>query len=139
MAKTNTALMSSEIAERRNTMNKTFHIGNLTKDPESKVMTNGETRTTFTVAVNRNYVGQDGVRGADFINYVAYRKTAENVARYLAKGRKVAVEGHVRTGSYEKDGKTIWTTEFVADVVEFLSSSQESAPAAAAQQPTAPP
>ena len=120
-------------------MNKTFHIGNLTKDPESKVMTNGETRTTFTVAVNRNYVGQDGVRGADFINYVAYRKTAENVARYLAKGRKVAVEGHVRTGSYEKDGKTSWTTEFVADVVEFLSNSQESAPAAAAQQPTAPP
>lgn len=122
-------------------MNKTFHIGNLTKDPESKVMTNGETRTTFTVAVNRNYVGADGVRGADFINYVAYRKTAENVARYLTKGRKVAVEGHVRTGSYEKDGRTIWTTEFIADTVEFLSGGQESAPAPQQEQeaPTQPP
>ena len=122
-------------------MNKTLHIGNLTKDPESKVMTNGETRTTFTVAVNRNYVGADGVRGADFINYVAYRKTAENVARYLTKGRKVAVEGHVRTGSYEKDGRTIWTTEFIADTVEFLSSGQESAPVPQQEQeaPTPPP
>lgn len=122
-------------------MNKTFHIGNLTKDPESKVMSNGETRTTFTVAVGRNYVGADGTRGADFIMYVAYRKTAENVARYLAKGRKVAVEGHVRTGSYEKDGRTIWTTEFVADNVEFLSSGQDSGAAAHQQQaaPTAPP
>ena len=128
-------------------MNKAIFIGNLTRDPETKVMTNGKSRTMFTIAVNRPYTNQSGQRDADFITCIAYDKTAELINKYLTKGRKCAVEAHVRTGKYEKDGQTIWTTEFVTDKIEFLSSAQgdgSSAPAAApapeqAAPPAAPP
>lgn len=118
--------MPPEYAERRDTMNKALFIGNLTRDPETKMMTNGKARTMFTIAVNRPYTDQNGQRSADFITCIAYDKTAELIGKYLAKGRKCAVEAHVRTGKYEKDGQTIWTTEFVTDKIEFLSSVQES-------------
>ena len=135
--------MSPEYAERRDSMNKVIEIGNLTRDPETKMMTNGTPRTMFTVAVNRPYTNQSGQREADYITFIAYDKTAELVGKYLTKGRKCCVEGHVRTGHYEKDGKTVWTTELVADKVEFLSSVQDgsagSAPAPAEAPPEAPP
>lgn len=132
--------MPPEHAERRSSMNKSIFIGNLTRDPETKTMTNGKARTMFTIAVNRPYTDQNGQRSADFITCIAYDKTAELIDRYLAKGRKCAVEAHVRTGKYEKDGKPVWTTEFVTDHVEFLSSAQESSagtpPAPADEPPT---
>ena len=127
--------MPPEYAERRSTMNKALFIGNLTRDPETKMMANGKARTMFTIAVNRPYTDQNGQRSADFVTCIAYDKTAELINRYLAKGRKCAVEAHVRTGKYEKDGQTIWTTEFVTDKIEFLSSAQESG---ASSNPTAP-
>lgn len=102
-------------------MNCIIEIGNLTRDPECKTMNNGKPRTMFTLAVNREYLNAQGKRDADYITFVAYEKNAELVARYLTKGRKCAVRGHVKTGSYEKDGKRIYTTEFVADKIEFLS------------------
>ena len=114
-------------------MNKGVWTGNLTRDPEVKVMTNGESRAMITLAVQRDYISQSGVREADFITFIAYRKTAETVAKYLTKGRKILVVAHVRTGSYEKDGKKIYTTEFVIDRFEFLS------PAPQAQNDGAPP
>lgn len=108
-------------------MNKAIFVGNLVRDPEMKMMTNGKPRCTFTLAVNRPYSNAQGNRDADFIGCVCYEKRAELAQQYLAKGRKVLVECHVKTGSYEKDdgrgGKQrVYTTEFIVDNMEFLSS-----------------
>ena len=116
-------------------MNKTIHIGNLTKDPETKVsQQTGKKRTIFTIACNRKFASQDGTRKADFITYSCFDTLAENVAKYLTKGRKVSVIGHVQTGSYESDGRTVYTTHFIADEVEFLSSKQDSQEQAPTQE-----
>ena len=107
-------------------MNKVILIGNLTRDPEARTTSSGVAVTTFTIAVNRRFTNQQGVREADFINIVAWRQTAELCARYLAKGRKVAVEGSLQTRSYDaQDGTKRYVTEVVADNVEFIGSAQQ--------------
>lgn len=116
-------------------MNKAFFIGNLVRDPELRMMSNGKPRCTFTLAVNRQYKNANGGRDADFISVTCYEQSAELAQRYLAKGRKVQVECHVKTGSYEKDdgkgGKQrIFTTEFIMDNMEFLSAAKADAEAA---------
>lgn len=106
-------------------MNDARFTGNLTKDPEAKAMSNGKLRCTFTLAVSRPYFNQLGQRDADFIPFVAYDKNAELAQKYLAKGRKILIISHVKTGNYEKDGQRIYTTEFVVDRIEFLSAVQQ--------------
>lgn len=104
-------------------MNDARFTGNLTRDPETRMMTNGKPRTMFTLAVPRQYTNQQtGKREADFITFIAYGKNAEVISKYLSKGRRVLVISHVKTGSYQKDGETIYTTEFVVDHMEFLSA-----------------
>lgn len=104
-------------------MNDARFTGNLTRDPETRMMTNGKPRSMFTLAVPRQYANQQtGKREADFITFVAYGTNADIASKYLAKGRKVLVISHVKTGSYQKDGTTIYTTEFVVDHIEFLSA-----------------
>ena len=109
-------------------MNKAIFTGNLTRDPETRVMTSGKPRTTFTIAVTRTYLNAQGNRDADFIQIICYEKRAELAEKYLTKERKILVEAHVRTGSYEKDGKRFYTTEFIADKIEFISSKDPDAP-----------
>ena len=82
-------------------MNKAILIGNLTRDPETTTLSGGITKCSFTVACQRRYTNADGKREADFIPVVCWRQTAELCAKYLAKGRKVAVEGTIQTRSYE--------------------------------------
>lgn len=107
-------------------MNKAILIGNLTRDPEARTTQSGVAVTTFTIAVNRRFTNQQGVREADFIPIVTWRQTAELCARYLTKGRKVAVEGSIQTRSYDaQDGTKRYVTEIVADNVEFLSPNQQ--------------
>ena len=104
-------------------MNKVILIGRLTKDPELRTIASGNATTSFTIAVNRNFTNQNGEREADFINCVAWRKQAENVAKYCTKGSQVAVEGRIQTRSYDaKDGTKRYVTEVVADNVTFLGS-----------------
>ena len=104
-------------------MNKVILIGRLTKDPELRTIASGNATTSFTIAVNRNFTNQNGEREADFINCVAWRKQAENVAKYCTKGSQVAVEGRIQTRSYEaQDGTKRYVTEVVADNVTFLGS-----------------
>ncbi len=106
-------------------MNKAILIGNLTRDPETRTTASGVTMCQFTIAVNRRFVNQQGVREADFIPIVTWRQTAELCSRYLSKGRKVAVEGVIQVRSYDaQDGSKRYVTEVVADNVEFLSSPQ---------------
>ena len=108
-------------------MNKAILVGNLTKDPEMRTTASGVSCATFTVACNRRFVNQQGVREADFINCVAWRQNADFVARYLTKGSKVAVEGSIQTRSYDaQDGTKRYVTEVVADEVEFLGGPQNS-------------
>ena len=104
-------------------MNKVILIGRLTKDPELRTIASGNATTSFTIAVNRNFTNQNGEREADFINCVAWRKQAENVAKYCTKGSQVAVEGRIHTRSYDaQDGTKRYVTEVVADNVTFLGS-----------------
>ena len=104
-------------------MNKVILIGRLTKDLELRTIASGNATTSFTIAVNRNFTNQNGEREADFINCVAWRKQAENVAKYCTKGSQVAVEGRIQTRSYDaQDGTKRYVTEVVADNVTFLGS-----------------
>lgn len=101
-------------------MNKTLLIGRMTRDPELKTVGANNTSTTrITLAIDRP--GKDA--GTDFINVQVWGAQAENVCKYLSKGRQVAVEGRIQTGQYtDKEGKTVYTTDIVANNVEFLGS-----------------
>jgi len=100
-------------------MNNVVLIGRLVKDPEIKYIPNTETAVAnFTLAVDRPMAKE---KKADFIRIVAFGKTAELCERFLVKGRLVGIQGRIQTGSYkDKDDKTIYTTDIVADRVEFL-------------------
>ncbi len=103
-------------------MNKNFYIGNLTRDPELTETSGGIKVCRFTIAVNRSYAGADGERQADFIPCVAWRGLAENVAKHVKKGNKVAVSGELRTRNYDDaQGNKRNAFEIVASDVEFLS------------------
>ena len=101
-------------------MNKLTIIGNLTKDPELRTTTSGVNVCSFSVAVNKpKRDGQD--QGADFFRVTAWRGLADICAKYLAKGRKVAVVGSVSLHTYQSNGETKASMEVNADDVEFLS------------------
>ena len=102
-------------------MNQLTIIGNLTKDPELRSTQDGVSVCGFTVAVNRKKTEKNQDPGADFFNVNAWRGMGENCAKYLAKGRKVAVTGRVSLRTWEKDGKHGASIEVTADEVEFLS------------------
>lgn len=103
-------------------MNSVNLVGNLVRDPELKTTQNGTPTCTFTIAVNRPRA-KDGSQGADFIPIVTWHTIAENCAKYLSKGRKVAVVGEIRTRNYEaSDGHKVYVTEVLAGKVEFLTS-----------------
>jgi len=113
-------------------INRVVLIGRLTKEPELRYTPNGIPVSTFTLAVNRTYTNQQGEREADFINCVAWRKQAENVANYLNKGSLVGVDGRLQTRNYEaQDGRRVYVTEVVAESVQFLEpkNSRTNAPA----------
>lgn len=113
-------------------MNKLVIIGNLVRDPESRVTQSGISVCTFTVAVNRRRQ-QEGQPEADFFRVTAWRQLGENCGRYLAKGRKVAVVGPVSITTYTgNDGQTRAQMEVTAEDVEFLTP-RETAPMAPKQ------
>lgn len=106
-------------------MNRTVLVGRLTKDPDLKYTQNGVAVVSFTLAVNRPFKN-NGEQQADFINIVAWRKTAENVANYLNKGSLAGVDGRIQTRNYEgQDGRRVYVTEVVADQVSFLEPKQQ--------------
>jgi len=102
-------------------INRVVLVGRLTKDPELRYTPNGIASCRFQVAVNRTFQNQQGEREADFISCVAWRKQAENLANYIRKGGLIGLEGRIQTGSYEgQDGKRVYTTDVVADSIQFL-------------------
>lgn len=107
-------------------MNKVILIGRLTKDPEMRSTGAGLAVTTFTLAVNRPFSDSNGERTADFINCVAWRRQAENIAKYCVKGTQVAAEGRIQTRTYDHtDGTKRYVTEVICDNVTFLSTKSD--------------
>lgn len=102
-------------------MNSVVLIGRLTRDPEVRYTAGTQMAVcTFTVAIDRP-VRAGGEKQTDFPRVTVFGKQAENCERFLAKGRLVGVQGRLQTGSYtNKDGATVYTTDVVADRVEFL-------------------
>ena len=107
-------------------MNSVNLIGRLTRDPELSYGANNQTPIAkFTLAVDRP-VSSQGEKKTDFIRIVVFGKQAENCSRYLSKGRQCAVEGRIQTGSYQnRDGVTVYTTDVVANRVEFLGGKSD--------------
>lgn len=103
-------------------MNKVQLVGRLTRDPELRTTANGVSVCSFTVAVNRRFRNAQGEYEADFINCVAWRQSAELLAKYFAKGRMVGLVGSIQTRNYEKDGQKVYVTEVSVDEVHFVES-----------------
>ena len=112
-------------------MNKVILMGRLTRDPEVRYSTNGDKQTAvarFTLAVDRR-IKQEGQPTADFIGCVAFGKQGEFVEKYLKQGTKIVLTGRIQTGSFtNKDGQKVYTTDIVAEEIEFAESKKESAP-----------
>lgn len=107
--------------------NKAILIGNLTKDIELKQTPSGVSTATFTLAVNRKYKNADGSTSTDFINCVAWRKTAEFASQYFKKGKAMLVEGEIQTRSYtDNNGNKHYVTEVLANEVGFVGNKEES-------------
>lgn len=112
-------------------MNNVVLLGRLTRDPEMRYTQAGMATTRFTLAVDRGLSKEKkqeaeskNLPTADFINIVAWGKLGETCANYLSKGRQVALEGKIRTGSYEKDGQRLYTTDVVVSRVHFINSGE---------------
>lgn len=105
-------------------MNKVVLIGRLTKDPDLKFAAGSGTAVSrFTVAVNRQFKKDE----TDFINCVAFGKTAETISQYLTKGKQIAVTGSIRTGSYDAtDGTKRYTVDVAVESFEFIGNRDSS-------------
>lgn len=113
-------------------MNNVTLIGRLTRDPETREGSNVAV-ANFSIAIDRP-PKKDGTREADFPRIVVFGKQAENCLQYLSKGRLVAIEGRIQTGSYtNRNGDKVYTTDVVANRVEFLErgTTQQAAPQSA--------
>ena len=107
-------------------MNTVNLMGRLVKDPELRQAGKDASVCNFTLAVDRNFTNQDGERDADFVGCVAWRGTAEFLAKYFHKGDALALTGRIQTRNYEDDeGTTHWITEVVADQLFFCGSKRQ--------------
>jgi single-strand DNA-binding protein len=104
-------------------MNKCILIGRLVKDPDVRYSQGQEPMAIarYTLAVDRA-IKKDREQTADFISCVAFGKNGEFAEKYLHKGTKIAIEGRIQTGSYEKDGHKVYTTDIVVEHHEFCES-----------------
>ncbi len=106
-------------------MNNVALIGRITKDPEVRYTAGNEPMAVakFSIAINRPTKGENK---ADFPNIVCFGRLAENVEKWCSKGSRVGITGRIQTGSYEnKEGKKVYTTEVLANNVEFLNPKSE--------------
>lgn len=101
-------------------LNRVILMGRITQDLEIRQTQGGTSVLSFTVAVDRSFVKQGEERQTDFINCVAWRQQAEFINRYFAKGRMIAIEGNLRTRTYDdKNGTKHYVTEVFVDSVSF--------------------
>ena len=112
-------------------MNNVNLIGRLTREPELRYTTSGMAVVRFNLAVDRRMSKEKRQQAeaqkqptADFISCTAWNKTAELLANYTQKGSRIAVEGRIQTGSYEKDGQRVYTTDVIVNQIEFLDAAK---------------
>ncbi|APC82154.1 single-stranded DNA-binding family protein (plasmid) [Clostridium botulinum] len=106
-------------------MNKWVGIGNLTKDVEIRNSASDTAIANFTIAIRRNFKN-NGEYESDFINCVAFNKTAEILGKYTHKGSKIGIAGRIQTRSYDnKEGNKVYVTEIVVNEVEFLEKREQ--------------
>lgn len=104
-------------------LNRIFLMGRLTRDPELRRTQSGTAVTSFSIAVDRDFKGQNGEKETDFIDIVAWRFTAEFVSKYFTRGRMAVVEGRLQMRDWtDKDGNKRRSAEVVADSVYFGDS-----------------
>ena len=109
-------------------LNRIIIMGRLTKDPELRRTANGTAVTSFSLAVDRDFKSQSGEKETDFIDVVAWRSTAEFVAKYFTKGRMAVVEGRLQIRDWkDKDGNNRRSAEVVADNIYFGDSKRDGA------------
>lgn len=109
-------------------MNITILSGNVCKDPEIHTTNGGIRKANFTLAVQRKFPNQQGVREADFIPIVVWRQLADTVEKYVTKGMKLGVVGYIQRRDYDaQDGQKKTVTEIIADSIEFLSAKEKTA------------
>lgn len=102
-------------------MQKFMAIGNLTRDVELTTSSNGTTICKFSLAVKRDYKNENGEYDTDFFNITVFGKMGENCGKYLKKGSKCCIIGKLQNNTYEKDGVKQYSTQIIANEVEFLS------------------
>lgn len=120
-------------------LNKSIIMGRLTADVELRATQSGKSVASFTLAVDRDFKGQNGEKETDFINCVAWQGTAEFVAKYFKKGNMAVVSGRLQTRKYEtQDGQKRTETEIIAESVYFGESKKETANDTPAMQPETP-
>ena len=102
-------------------INKCFILGNLTRDPDLKALTNGGAVATFGIATNRVYKKTDGTKAeeTEYHNIIVFGRQAESCAQYLKKGSSAHIEGRLQTRTWEKEGVKQYKTEIVADRIQF--------------------
>lgn len=104
-------------------LNKVVLMGRFTKDPELRATGMGTSVASFTLAVDRDFKGQNSERKTDFINCVAWRNTAEFISKYFRKGSMVAIEGSIQTRSWDdNEGKKRYATDVVVSQIYFAES-----------------
>lgn len=108
-------------------MNKILLMGRICKDPEVRYGNDNKAIARISLAVDRRYKDNNGNYPTDFFNLVSFGKTAEFVEKYLHKGVKILVEGEIRNNNYQKDGKTVYSDQLIANSVEFCESKNASA------------
>jgi single-strand DNA-binding protein len=109
-------------------LNKVFIMGRLTRDPELRRTQSGTAVTSFSLAVDRDFKSQSGEKETDFIDVVAWRSTAEFVAKYFSKGRMAVVEGRLQIREWkDKDGNNRRSAEVIADNIYFGDSKRDGA------------
>lgn len=108
-------------------MNKVILVGRLTKEPELRTAASGVSVASFTVAVNRRFKNAEGNYDADFINCIAWRNTADFIAKSFGKGKQIGIVGSIQTRNYEKDGKKVYVTEVAVDETYFCGDKPKAA------------
>lgn len=104
-------------------MNKVILTGRFTRDPEVRYTNDGTSIARFSIAVNRRFVKEGSDQKADFLNCVAFGRSAEFIEKYFTKGMKADLSGRIQTGSYtNKDGVKVYTTDIVVEEIEFGES-----------------
>ena len=107
-------------------MNKVILAGRLTKDAEIRNAYSDKKVARCTLAVNRTYKRENDEQSADFINLVSFKNQADFLEKYGKKGTKFIVTGRIQTGSYEKEGARIFTTDVIVEQLEFAESRNSS-------------